>query len=435
MCCAPKTAGRRVAAGFAAVLGLGIMLSPALPRAQETAAVPVAGAPALLVADSLRLEGRDRLIAEGNVEALSGQTRLTAAKVIYDRNTDRLTLEGPITVIEGDRIVVLADSGDLDASLENGLLRGARMVMDKQLQMAANRIDRIGGRYTQLYKTVATSCRVCNDGTPPLWQIRAKRVLHDQDEKQLYFDSAQVRVLGVPVFWVPRLRMPDPTLDRATGFLIPSFKQTSRLGLGMKLPYFVTLGDHRDLTITPYLSPQTRTLELRYRQAFRRGNIEVNGAISDDALGAERRRAYLFANGQFALPRDFQLTFDIEMTSDDAYLLDYDYSGEDRLDSEIAITRTRRDEFIRASLTGYETLRFSESNATLPTIIGELTYERRFVPGYLGGEVRVGLQTNSRYRSSDDPTDGLGRDVSRLTADLFWHRNWGLAYEIGRAHV
>ena len=180
----PNTAGRRVAAGFAALVGMGMVLAPALPRAQDTAAVPVAGAPALLVADSLRLEGRDRLVAEGNVEALSGQTRLRAARVIYDRSTDRLTLEGPITVIEGDRIVVLADSGDLDASLENGLLRGARMVLDQQVQLAANRIDRIGGRYTQLYKTAATSCRVCDDGVPPLWQIRAKRVLHDQEEKQ-----------------------------------------------------------------------------------------------------------------------------------------------------------------------------------------------------------------------------------------------------------
>ena len=430
MRCPPRTARRRLAAGIAALLGFGMVLAPALPRAQETAAVPVAGAPAVLVADSLRLEGRDRLIAEGNVEALSGQTRLKAAKVIYDRTNDRLTLEGPITVIEGERIVVLADSGDLDASLENGLLRGARMVLDQQVQLAANRIDRIGGRYTQLYKTAATSCRVCDDGKPPLWQIRAKRVVHDQQERQLYFDNAQLRIYDVPVLWFPRLRLPDPTLDRATGFLIPSFKQTSRLGLGMKVPYFVTLGDHRDLTITPYLSPETRTLELRYRQAFRRGDIELNGAISNDTLTPDSRRAYLFGTGRFFLPREFQLTFDIEMTSDDAYLLDYDYSDKDRLDSEIAITRTRRDEFIRGSLTGYQTLRASESNSTLPTIIGDLTYERRFVPGFMGGEVRLGLEANSRYRSSDDPTDGIGRDVSRVSTDLFWLRDWGLAYGV-----
>lgn len=412
------------------VVCMGGLLLP-LPRAllAQTAGTEQAR-PATLVADSLRLEGRDRLIAEGNVEALSGNTRLKAARVIYDRRADRLILEGPVTVIEGDRIVVLADGGDLDAGLENGLLRGARMVLDQQVQLAANRIDRIGGRYTQLYKAAATSCRVCDDGAPPLWQIRAKRVVHDQVEKQLYFDNAQLRVLDVPVLWFPRLRLPDPTLDRATGFLIPKLRQTSLLGFGVKLPYFVTLGDHRDLTITPYLSPETRTLELRYRQAFRRGNIEFNGAVSDDTIGPDPRRGYLFGEGLFYLPRGYQLNFDIEMTSDDAYLLDYDYSQKDRLDSSIGVTRTRRNDYSAVSLTAYETLRASESNSTLPTVIGEVTYERRFFPARLGGELRLGLETNARYRSSDDPTDGIGRDVSRITADAFWHRNWSLAYGV-----
>ena len=75
-------------------------------------------------------------------------------------------------------------------------------------------------------------------------------------------------------------------------------------------------------------------------------------------------------------------------------------------------------------------MRATESNATLPTVIGDLTYELRFVPGLLGGEMRLGLDANARYRSSDDPTDGIGRDVSRITADMLWQRNWSLAYGV-----
>lgn len=433
----PRTAAKagRWLARAAATVCLSLPFAPPL-YAQVSTTVPAAtpaGTPAILVADSLRLEGRERLIAEGNVEALSGTTRLRAARVIYDRSTDQLTLEGPITLVEDGRIVVVADAGELDAGLENGLLLGARIVMDQQVQLAASRIDRIGGRYTQLYQTAATSCRICNDGAPPLWQIRAKRVVHDQLEKQLYFDNAQVLILDVPVLWLPRLRLPDPTQERATGVLPPKLKQTSRLGLGAKLPYFITLGDHRDLTLTPYLSPSTRTLELRYRQAFRRGTIELNGAVSDDDIGPGGLRAYLFGEGNFTLPRDFRLTFDFELVGDDAYLLDYDYSDKDRLDSAIAITRTQRDQFLNARLTGYQTLRAFESNATQPTIIGDLTYEQRYEPGLLGGELRWGVNANARYRSSDDPTDGLGRDVGRVTADLAWLHNWTLAYGVQAA--
>ncbi len=433
----PRTVSRagRWLAQAVTILCLSLPVTSPL-RAQVSTDLPATspdGAPVILVADSLRLEGRARLIAEGNVEALSGTTRLRAARVIYDRDSDQLLLEGPITLVEDGRIVVLADAGALDAGLQNGLLRGARLVMDQQVQLAANRIDRIGGRYTQLYQTAATSCRICNDGAPPLWQIRAKRVVHDQLEQQLYFDNAQVRIMGVPVLWLPRLRLPDPTLERATGVLPPQLKQTSRLGLGVKLPYFITLGDHRDLTLTPYLSPSTRTLELRYRQAYRHGTIELNGAFSEDNIGPDTRRAYLFGRGNFALPRDFQLSFNFELVSDDAYLLDYDYSDKERLDSAIAVTRTRRDQFLNARLTGYQTLREFESNATQPTIIGDLTYEQRYVPGLLGGELRWGVNANARYRSSDDPVGGLGRDVGRVTADLAWLRSWTLAYGVQAA--
>ncbi len=409
----------------------GASLSATQPvRAQGTDAAGTAAesAPVMLVADSLELDGRERLIAQGNVEAMSGATKLTATRIIYDRPNDQLTLEGPITLIEDGRIVVLADAGEMDSELQNGLLRGARMVMDQQVQMAATRIDRIGGRYTQLYNTSATSCRICNDGGAPLWQIRAKRVIHDQLEQQLYFENAQVRILDVPVLWLPRLRLPDPTLDRATGFLFAQIRQTSQLGFGVKLPYFIALNESRDLTVTPYLSPRTRTLELRYRQAFRRGSIELNGAFSQDDLGQDSQRAYLFGTGSFALARGFQLNFDVEMVSDDTYLLEYDYSEKERLDSAVAITRTQRDQYIRGGLTGYQTLRNAESNRTLPTIIGDVAFEQRFVPGFLGGELRFGIEANARYRSSDDPIGGIGRDVGRLSANAFWLRDWTLAY-------
>ena len=101
-----------------------------------------------------------------------------------------------------------------------------------------------------------------------------KRVIHDQQERQLYFHDAQFRVLDTPILYLPRLRLPDPTLKRATGFLIPSITARPTLGFGVKVPYFIRLGDHADLTLTPFIATKTATLEYRYRQAFRTGNIE-----------------------------------------------------------------------------------------------------------------------------------------------------------------
>ncbi|UYV38899.1 LPS assembly protein LptD [Rhodobacteraceae bacterium D3-12] len=386
---------------------------------------------AALVADQVWVEGKTRLVASGNVEALYGDVRIKAREISYDRTADRMIIQGPITITQGDNVVVLANQAEMDADYQNGLLIGARMVLNQQVQLAAHQLSRVNGRYSQLYKAAVTSCRVCNSDRPPLWQIRARQVIHDQQEKQLYFENAQIRVMDVPIFYLPRLRLPDPTLARATGFLIPSFSGNSETGAGIKIPYFIRMGDHRDLTLTPFLAQNTRTLELRYRQAFKKGRITFTGAGSHDALTTSKFRGYLFGEGQFDLKRDFKLSFDLELVSDKAYLNDYGYSDKDRLDSELAITRARRDEYISAAIVHYHTLRVGEDSATLPSVIGDITYERRFFPRAIGGELRFSAGLHSHYRYSTLGIDGVdtdlivdGRDVSRLNAEAMWLRNW-----------
>ena len=396
----------------------------AFPPATAQVAKPEA---AILVADDVQVTRERVLIARGNVEVFQGDLSLTARQITYDRDTDRLTFEGPLVLRDGASVLILASEAELDTDLRNGILRSARLVLDQQLQLAAVQINRVDARYSQLYKAAVTSCRVCNDGRPPLWQIRAKRIVHDQEERQLYLDGAQFRVGNVPILYLPRLRLPDPTLKRATGFLIPSVRTTSQLSTGVKIPYFFKLGDHRDLTLTPYLSPETTTLEFRYRQAFRKGRVTFDGAVTDDNLLPGEDRFYLFGSGAFSLPRDFRLDFDVEITSDDAYLNQYGYSYKDRLDSAVTVSRTRRDEYISAGLIGFHSLRDGEDDSTLPTVVVDTIYERRFFPKATGGELRFGLVAHSHLRSSEDPTPGEGRDVTRLHGDIRWLRGWTLA--------
>jgi len=375
---------------------------------------------AVLVADQVFLTRDRTLVAQGNVEAFQGETRLRARTISYNQTTGALTIEGPIVISEGEDTLILADAAELDPDLQNGLLRGARLILNQQLQLAANQINRVDGRYSQLYKTAVTSCKVCEDGRAPLWQIRAKRVIHDKLEQQLYFDEASFHIRNVPIFYLPRLRLPDPTLARATGFLQPSIRTTSQLGTGFKLPYFIKLGEHRDLTLSPYLSSATRTLEFRYRQAFRSGRIQFDGAYTRDDQRPGETRGYLFGVGRFDLARDYVLEFGIETTSDPAYLKDYGYSAKDRLSSQITVSRARRDAYVRASIYNFESLRDTEVNDELPTIVLDGDYERRLFPSGIGGELRMRIQAHSHRRTSD--ADIIGRDVARLHGEVKWLR-------------
>ena len=165
---------------------------------------------ATLVADSLQVTPEGVLIAQGGVEVLYDGTRMRAAAVRYDRDADRLTLTGPLVVTRGDGDVFTASEATLDPGLRNGLLRSARLVLDRQLQLAAAQINRVDGRYAQLSQVAVTSCQVC--GTrPPLWSIRADRVIHDEDAQQIYFENAGCRSMTCRSSGCPTCACPIPS--------------------------------------------------------------------------------------------------------------------------------------------------------------------------------------------------------------------------------
>ncbi|MCX7299581.1 MAG: LPS assembly protein LptD [Rhodobacterales bacterium] len=395
------------------LLAFFLFLLPALASAQATAT---------LVADSVTVTADKQLIAEGNVQVFYDGTRLSAYRITYDQTGDRLTIDGPILIVSPEGTILSADRADLDPQLENGLLRGARLVLDQQLQLAANDIERVDGQYSAMRQVAATSCQVCGN-RPPLWEIRTASVIYDEAEKQIYFKDSTFLIRGVPVFWLPQMRLPDPTLERATGFLIPSIVTTDQLGFGVRVPYFLTFGPSRDLTLIPYVSPQTRTLEYRYRQAFALGDMNFTGAISQDSLQPGETRGYLFADGGVDLGNDYQLGILIEAVTDPSYLLDYNFSDQDRLNSGVRLTRVQDFSLLRADITYYQTLRADEENERLPPLVGEWTWEHRYTPDQIGGILTLSSGAQSFYSPGvAEGPDGL--DMVRFGGTADWQNDW-----------
>lgn len=381
---------------------------------------------ASLVADKVEIQSSTTIVAEGNVEMSFDGTRLIATRVTYDSSIDKLQIEGPLTIIDSaGNSVLLASSAEIDPAFRDGALKSARFVLDQHLQLAANEIVRVDGRYTQMTKTIASTCRVCDESQTPLWEVRGSRVIHDAEEKQLYFDDAQIRVLGVPVFYAPRLRLPDPSLKRSTGFLVPSLEFRSRLGTGIKIPYFIRLNETADLEFTPYLSQNTTTLETQYRREFTFGSLTIEGAVSQDDI-RDGTRAFAFADAEFQLPNDFLLEADLWLVSDDEYLRDYNFTNTDRLESGLTFSRTRDNDDFEASATVFRTLRFSETAFTeeLPDRLLDVNYTRRIFDDVDFGTIWATADASSLVRPSD--TDGFGRDTQRISAALDWSNDWTL---------
>lgn len=394
---------------------------------------PAQGSPATLLADQVTLDAQNRLTASGGVVIWYRGTRLIAPRVTYDSETGGATIDGPIHMTQpgragtADETIVIADSAQLEPNLQDGILRGARLVLAREMQLAARQGQRSeNGAVTRLDNVVASSCQICAEDPIPLWEIRARSITHDARTRQLYFDRPQLRAFGVPVATLPWLTAPDPSVERMNGFLQPRFRTTSSLGFGVKLPYFITLGDHADITLTPYVSAsRTRTLEMRYRQAFASGAMEWNGAISRDDIEEGETRGYLFGAGRFELPRGYLLGFQLQMASNRAYLLDYDISDADRLWSGITLERVRRDRMVTGRVGNYESLRDDEPEEMTPSLVADALWRRRWTPDRIGGIASLEWSLHAHRRSSDE--DIMGRDMARGSVMLDWRRSEILA--------
>ena len=181
-----------------------------------------------------------RVSAVGNVQMHFNGTSIEADKVIYDQKTKRLHAEGNIRLTDADGKITYANIMDLSDDYRDGFVDSLRVDSPEQTRMAATRADRSSGNYTVFENGVYTACAPCKDDPkkPPLWQVKGARIIHDQSDKMMYFENAQLEFFGVPMAYLPYFSTPDPTVKRKTGFLMPYITSTTTFGFGVETPFY-----------------------------------------------------------------------------------------------------------------------------------------------------------------------------------------------------
>jgi LPS-assembly protein len=386
-----------------------------------------------LIADEIKINQAGELVASGAVTVWYEDRKVTASSITYASQNDKLIIRGPIRIIDNQSTMILGDQAELSEDLKVGIIKSAKIILGYQVQIAAAKVLQKDARYSEAFNIAATSCHVCLNKTP-LWQIRARKIVQDKFEKQIYFEHAQLRVLDIPVFYLPFMRLPDPSLKRATGLLAPKLKTSSVLNTGIKIPYFIRLNKHKDFTITPFYSPKTKTIEYRYRQAYTSGFMLIEGALTRDALIPNKNRGYILSDTSLILQNGYNLGIQLQAVSDPSYLFEYDFAQLDRLNTKLELSRSMRYQNSEVKLSNYHSLRENENNATQPTLVAEGAIESRLNPDMIKGE--IGLEANflKSYRYSDLNNDGPdsdtlvdGYDTTRLSLLSNWDHGWEIA--------
>ncbi|MDA0951874.1 MAG: putative LPS assembly protein LptD, partial [Proteobacteria bacterium] len=279
---------------------------PAVARAQEDNA---ASDGVLMQADSLGYDQENGIVtASGNVEMANGGRILKADAVSYNERDDIVAASGNVILLEPTGEVLFAEYAELTGDLREGAIEGIRVLLEQNARFAANGARRIDGRITDMAKAVYSSCDLCEDDpeAAPLWQIKANRIVHDEALHDIIYYNALFEVYGYPIFWTPYMRTPDPTVERRSGVLTPTYGSSSTLGLTLQVPYYWDIAPNKDATITPFITSDEGLVMIgQYRERTQTGIYNLNGSLTradplgpnGDETGDDKWRGHIKADG------------------------------------------------------------------------------------------------------------------------------------------
>lgn len=416
--------------------------------------------------------------AIGDVQILYQGRTIEADKVTYDRTGKRVVATGNARITEANGTVITGDRFNLTDDFRDGFIDSLRVVNPDKTRFTAPRAERTDGETFVFDKGIYTACEPCKDNPerPPLWQVRSARIIHKKSEQTVYYEDSRLEFAGVPLAYIPYMSGPDSTVKRKSGFLSPTFINTSPLGMGVGLPYFINLAPNYDVTLTPtFLTRQGFLGQAEWRHRLENGsyNIRAAGIFQNEpdaflappyGAGDDKFRGSVETAGKFFINPRWTFGWDIAMSTDRWFYRNY------RIRSESLSSLTYLQESISTAylngqsptawfdLRGYyfQTLSGYDWQKQQPLVLPVLDYDKRVhKPSFLGGELEFNVNVTYLTREAaafkqlptqttyliNTPTyslydgcaiyqkqtclvRGIAGTVARATAEVSWRRNF-----------
>ena len=307
-------------------------------------------------ADELINNEREKTIeAIGDVVVKRENMTIYMDKLLYRQLEDRIYARGHVRMEEENGNVVFADEVELSQKMSQAEMRKIKAVLQDESKIWAEEFRKKANDNKVMRQAVYTPCDFCEGSESPLWQVRARKVTHDAENKDVNYNDAFIDIKGIPVFYTPFLSHPDPTVRRRTGFLTPSIGSSNYLGGTFQVNYYWDVNPHSDVLFSPiYTTKKDIVWGGRYRQYFNRGYWEMDGSyLKDNEQNRPENRGNLFAYGRYEINDYWVADTNLNYVSDNLYLKELDLAHDDDawLTSDIRLRRFENRDY--ASIEAY----------------------------------------------------------------------------------
>lgn len=435
---APSLTGRRSGgrlaaawrAGLAAVLTGGALLLAAPVARAADADADGKSEPTLLNADQVVYDEQAGIVtATGAVELSQGQRTVRADRIVYNRNTKVVVASGQVRMREPSGDFVFTDYAELTDDLRDAFINNVRVLLTDNSRMAGTEGERRDGRLLRVNRGLYSPCELCQEEPTraPVWQLRASRIVHDKEEKDVRYRHLFLEMFGVPVFYSPYFSHPDPSVDRRSGLLAPSYGSKSKLGTFINNQYYIDIAPDQDATLNATLfTAQSPLVGGEYRKRFENGYLQLNGALTRSELiglnqvsKGEQNRGFAAVNGRFDLNDTWRVGINAARASDYNFLRRYYGMREDVVTSRAYAEAFDGRNYAAVNAYAFQDMRLGNTTKE-PVVAPQMVYSALGQPGeLLGGRWSLDAQSLTLQRHK-------GQSVNRLTLLPGWRREEAL---------
>ncbi len=380
-----------------------------------------------IISDELLTDKEKNTInAKGDVYISTEEISSRANNVIYKKNEGIIEANGNIFLKDKfgnsyflDEMTVKDDFSYLNAdSAKIRLKDNSRMVGNKIIKK--NEINIISNvEYTPCLQEnyLIKNC--------PGWKLKANKAYHNLESKTIHYNHARLHIFNVPVFYLPYFAHPDPSVNKRTGFLMPTIQTDDQLGDILLLPFFYNIAGNRDITLTPNLQSNANNFyEIDYRHLNKIGSLSINTSI-DDNDDDNGTRNHFFANANINNKYGSLKTY-IQTSNNDTYMRKMHLNDSTVYKSGIHFERSEEDTHFLIETNTYKHLTHQNSEQW-EYLYPQINYDINSIEdGNFGGNISL----NSTFRNWKDLSNSYSTQAS---SQLDWtrsetHRQTGLLF-------
>lgn len=220
-----------------------------------------------LSADDVRASG-DIITAEGNAFLLYGDAYMVAQKIIYNKQSKEVHLEGGAKVYQGNILYLDVERVDITLEDKHTIMSNLYLQSTMGIWIMAKQGEGQDDNYT-FKKGVISGCDIQH----PLWHLNVSSGTYNAQKEYISVWNPRFYLGSMPVFYFPYFFAPTGNI-RKTGLLSPEMSFSNKQGFMYMQPLFIAPFNRWDMT----LSPQARTQrgyggEVEFRFADKENNI------------------------------------------------------------------------------------------------------------------------------------------------------------------